>query len=86
MGEPEFCTGCGTGAVRCPVGAGRVEEGRAVTKQERCIGCGLCVSTCTEQIRLLVKKPSDKLYQPPESLLETFRQMSAERGTADKRE
>ena len=63
-----------------------MKEGRAVTKQERCIGCGLCVSTCTEQIRLLVKKPSDKLYQPPESLLETFRQMSAERGTADKRE
>ena len=86
MSEPEFCTGCGTCAVRCPVGAVRVKEGRAATKQERCIGCGLCVSTCNEQIRLLVKKPSDKLYQPPESLLETFRQMSAERGTADKRE
>jgi ferredoxin len=78
--DPALCTGCGACAGRCPVGAVRMEEGRAVLKKERCIGCGLCVSTCCEQIRLLVKKPPDKLYEPPESFSDTCRLMSGERG------
>ncbi len=82
MSEPELCTGCGVCVTRCPVGAVVMEEGRAVLREQRCIGCGLCVSTCREQIRLLVKKPPDKLYEPPEDLFDTYRRMSEDRGRA----
>ncbi len=33
------------------------DDGYAVLKEERCIGCGLCVSTCPNEALSLVRKP-----------------------------
>lgn len=33
---------------------------------ERCIGCGLCVSTCPEQALSLKQKPEQQHFVPPE--------------------
>jgi len=42
------CTGCGACLSGCPVGAVRIEEGRAMISQERCIGCLVCMECCKE--------------------------------------
>lgn len=47
--DPERCTGCAVCAEeRCPMEAIEVVEGLAVVNTARCLGCGLCVSGCTE--------------------------------------
>jgi electron transport complex protein RnfB len=62
--DPELCTACGTCAEeRCQVGA--IEEGEEAYSvvKEKCIGCGLCISTCpSEAIRLVHKKPEEIVY------------------------
>jgi ferredoxin len=59
-----LCDGCGTCAdERCQVNA--IEEGEEAYKinKEKCIGCGLCVSTChSEAIQLLHKQPGELVY------------------------
>ena len=63
-------------AVLC---ASKIKDGKSVLREEKCIGCGLCVTSCPEQARSLVKKSPDRLYTPPESLFEAYADMSAER-------
>jgi electron transport complex protein RnfB len=37
---------CKTCIDRCPTDARTLIDGRIVVAEERCIGCGLCVTTC----------------------------------------
>jgi Na+-translocating ferredoxin:NAD+ oxidoreductase subunit B len=74
-----LCTDCGVCVARCPVRALRLKEEKIQYKAERCIGCGLCVTTCPTEALSLLKKPTDKLYIPPETVFETFTLMSAEK-------
>jgi ferredoxin len=61
--DPSLCDACGTCAdERCQVHA--IEEGEEAYKiiQEKCIGCGLCVSACpSEAIELIRKQPEEIL-------------------------
>lgn len=58
----------------------RIVDDKAVINLERCIGCGLCVTTCTAGALQLQKKPEDQLYQPPQSGAETYMRIALERG------
>ena len=51
---PEECGACVT---RCIFEANRFEAGRAVLDPAKCLGCGLCVTTCKGRIRRLKKRP-----------------------------
>ena len=62
--DPDICDACGSCAEeRCQVNA--IEEGEKAYKiiKEKCIGCGLCVSSCpSEAIQLVHKKPEELVY------------------------
>ena len=64
--DQDLCTACGTCKdERCPVRA--IEEGDEAYSiiTERCIGCGLCATTCpTGAISLVHKKPEDNEIPP----------------------
>jgi electron transport complex protein RnfB len=47
---------------------------------DRCIGCGLCVSTCEDNAMSLSRKSADELYEPPKSTDEKFVRIAQERG------
>ena len=61
--DPNGCIACGTCAdERCQVKAIEAGEDAFNIIREKCIGCGLCVSTCSsEAIELRRKQPGDIL-------------------------
>jgi NAD-dependent dihydropyrimidine dehydrogenase PreA subunit len=61
--DTELCKGWGTCFKRCPIDAVKVEDKLASINLARCIGCGLCVPTCTENAISLVKKSKETV--PP---------------------
>jgi len=66
--DPDICDGCWTCLDRCQMDA-LVEDGSHVTfKSERCIGCGLCVTTCPSGALSLTRKPESILTQVPATL------------------
>ena len=40
------CVGCGCCEGACPVGAIKVEDGKAVVNADACVGCGACAGEC----------------------------------------
>jgi Na+-translocating ferredoxin:NAD+ oxidoreductase subunit B len=64
--DPDKCSACGICAdERCQVRAIKPAEGFYKIVKKRCIGCGLCVSTCPEDaIALLHKEPGELTYPP----------------------
>jgi Fe-S-cluster-containing hydrogenase component 2 len=47
-------------------------DGLAVLDQDRCIGCGLCVSTCPSGALKLARKPSELQPDVPKSQRDAF--------------
>lgn len=43
----------------------------AQVNKERCIGCGLCVTTCEFDAMTLREKPDIKRWEPPHTLVDT---------------
>jgi ferredoxin len=79
--DPEVCAACGTCATeRCQVNA--IEEGEAYrVVKEKCIGCGLCVSTCPQEAIKLVRKDEKECVAPPQNEAAWFEERGQNRGT-----
>jgi Fe-S-cluster-containing hydrogenase component 2 len=55
-------------------------DGLAEVNPDRCIGCGLCVTTCPENAMKLVLKPADALRIPPATNVEQMMLLAQKRG------
>ncbi len=75
------CTVCGTCAdERCQVDA--IEEGEDAYRiiEEKCIGCGLCITTCPGETIQLVRKKEEDIVQPPADEADWFKERGRQRG------
>ena len=54
-------------------------DGHSEVVPEKCIGCGLCVSTCPEQAISLTEKPH--MEPPPKDFRATLNEIETERLT-----
>jgi electron transport complex protein RnfB len=62
------------------VGAISEAEGFSVVDRVRCIGCGLCVSGCPNDVARLVRKPEAEMVHPPKDFAEWEQQRLHNRG------
>jgi electron transport complex protein RnfB len=65
--EPEFCANCGTCRERCQVNAITEIDGVSVVDRALCIGCGLCVTGCPNDVARLERKPDAEIIHPPQN-------------------
>lgn len=56
------------------------DDEKAVVNKDRCIGCGLCVTTCPSEAIELVLKPEEQLKTPPPTSMEQMMNMAVKRG------
>lgn len=49
-----------------------IEDENAVVKADRCIGCGLCVSTCPSGALTLERKPQEVQQEIPKKQRDAF--------------
>jgi Fe-S-cluster-containing hydrogenase component 2 len=54
----------------------------AVMERDRCIGCGLCVTTCPSEALSLQAKPESERKEPPPTARDYMMQMASARGTS----
>ncbi len=59
--DPEKCKGCINCIKRCPTGAIRVRNGKAVITKEYCIDCGECIRTCTNHAKRATYDPLSEM-------------------------
>ena len=57
-----------------------IDNKKAVLDLKRCIGCGLCVSTCPSDSLSLVRKPKTKQPYVPKDIVETNIKLGKARG------
>jgi Fe-S-cluster-containing hydrogenase component 2 len=57
-----------------------IDNKKVVLDLNRCIGCGLCVSTCPTLSLSLVRKPKAKQPYVPKDIVETYMKLGKARG------
>jgi len=79
--DPDACTACGICAdERCQIKAIEAGEDSYRVVQEKCIGCGLCVSACPSQAIRLVPKSQEKWALPARDEEAWFEERGRSRG------
>ncbi|MBC2716125.1 MAG: 4Fe-4S binding protein [Desulfobacteraceae bacterium] len=79
--DPDTCISCGVcEEERCQVKA--IEEVDEVFRviEERCIGCGLCISTCPSESIQLVRKDAQDITKPPKNEMDWLKVRGGNRG------
>ncbi len=75
------CTACGTcKEERCQVNAIEEEDDAYKIIREKCIGCGLCVTTCPSEAISLVRKQPEEIVSPPKDEMDWYEKRAIERG------
>lgn len=82
--DESLCTSCETCADRCQMNAIDFEGdgGTARILTDRCIGCGLCVSTCPTEAIQIELKPEDQRVAPPDGGKDLMMRTADMRGTS----
>lgn len=79
--DPEECIVCNTCVdERCQVGAIEMEDDANQISRDKCIGCGLCISTCPTESITLIRKNPDEIIAPPKDEMEWFEKRADEVG------
>ena len=79
--NPDDCTSCGIcKEERCQVNAIKEGDNAYEVIRDRCIGCGLCVSTCPTEAIKLTRKPSDQITPPVDDENAWFEERGNKRG------
>ncbi len=76
--ECAFCGVCAND--RCPMGAIVDEDSSYRVMPERCIGCGVCTSTCPTAAIALTRRPEAEQEEPAANLLEWSGKRAESRG------
>ncbi len=76
----ETCQACSACLGRCQMEALRLEGETIAVDLDRCIGCGLCVSTCPTGSLTLTRKPVGEQPDVPETMIKTYLKLSRVRG------
>lgn len=76
------CNACGVcKEERCQVNAIEEGDGAYLVIREKCIGCGLCVSTCPTEAISLIRKQADEIFVPPKDEMDWYEKRALVRGT-----
>ncbi len=79
--DPDACSGCGICAdERCQVRAIKQEGDTYTVIREKCIGCGLCVTTCPSKAVRLIHKDAKDLVYPPRDDVAWLEERARQRG------
>jgi electron transport complex protein RnfB len=78
--DPQLCSLCMDCEDRCQMEAIGYDEGYALVDLDRCIGCGLCITTCSTGAMQLMRKPADELPDVPQNGIETYLRLGRARG------
>jgi Pyruvate/2-oxoacid:ferredoxin oxidoreductase delta subunit len=79
--DQQSCVACGVCAdERCPMDAIVEEDDAYRVLVERCIGCGVCTSTCPTESIKLVRKPESERDMPSANLIDWNFRRAASRG------
>ena len=79
--DENLCENCGLCAdERCQINAIVPEDNSYKILKDKCIGCGLCVTTCPTEAIKLVRKQDEQYITPPLDENEWFKQRGKARG------
>ena len=81
--DPNTCDSCGICANgRCPVNAIQEEVSAYRVIKEKCIGCGLCIVSCSSEAIRLVRKEPQELTPPPDNEIAWYEERARHRGVS----
>lgn len=78
--EDDLCDACELCLDRCQMEALQLDDGIIQIDLHRCIGCGLCVTSCPNQALSLLRKPATEQRYVPKTSVEKHLRLAKTRG------